>query len=115
MAWVFQFQPILRTSDLMGIVDGSEPCPPMFIPGPTKDSPTQLNPAFTLWEKKDQYLLSWFIATLSEKVLSTVYVLNISRQVWTALANRYVAISKTRIQELRCQLQGLRQGNKTYS
>jgi transposase InsO family protein len=115
MAWVFQFRPILRTNDLMGIVDGSEPCPPKFIPGPTKDSPAKLNPAFTLWEKKDQYLLSWFIATLSEKILSTVYGLETSRQVWCALANRFAAPSKTRIQELRRQLQGLRQGNKSCS
>jgi hypothetical protein len=48
MAWVYQFQPILRTNDLMGIVDGIEPCPPRFIPGPTKDSPDQLNPEFIL-------------------------------------------------------------------
>jgi hypothetical protein len=48
MTWVFQFRPILRTNDLMGIVDGSEPCPPKFIPGLTVDSPAQLNPAFTL-------------------------------------------------------------------
>jgi hypothetical protein len=99
----------------MGIVDGSEPCPPKFIPGPTKDSPAQLNPAFTLWEKKDQYLLSWFIATLFEKVLSTIYELETSRQVWCALANHFAAPSKTRIQELRCQLQGLCQGNKSCS
>jgi hypothetical protein len=58
MAWVFQFQPILRTNDLMDIIDGFETCPPKFIPDPIMDSPTQLNPAFTLWEKKDQYLLS---------------------------------------------------------
>jgi hypothetical protein len=46
------------TNNFMGIVDGTEPCPPRFIPGLTKDSPNQLNPEFTLWEKKDQYLLS---------------------------------------------------------
>jgi hypothetical protein len=53
MAWVHQFQPILRTNDLMGIVDGTEPCPPRYIPGPTKDSPDQLNREFILWEKND--------------------------------------------------------------
>jgi hypothetical protein len=113
MAWVYQFQPILRTNDLMGIVDGTEPCPPRFIPGLTKDSPNQLNLEFTLWEKKDQYLLSWFITTLSKKVISIVYGLNTSRQVWFALANRYAAPSKTRIQDLRRQLQILRQGDKS--
>jgi hypothetical protein len=50
-----------------------------------------------------------------KKVLSTVYGLDTSQQVWCALANRYAAPSKTRIQKLRRQLQGLRQGNKTCS
>jgi len=44
MACVYQFQPILCTNDLVGIVDVTKPCPPMYIPGPTKDSPNQLNP-----------------------------------------------------------------------
>jgi hypothetical protein len=48
MAWVYQFQPILRTNELMGIVDGTELCPPRFISGPTKDSLDQLNPKFIL-------------------------------------------------------------------
>jgi hypothetical protein len=48
-------------------------------------------------------------------VISTVYGLNTSRQVWSALANRYAAPSKTRIQDLRCQLQILRQGDKPCS
>jgi hypothetical protein len=28
LQWQTQFMPALRTYDLMGIVDGSEPCPP---------------------------------------------------------------------------------------
>jgi hypothetical protein len=26
--WLSQIRPVLRTNDFMGIVDGSEPCPP---------------------------------------------------------------------------------------
>lgn len=48
-------------------------------------------------------------------MISTVYELNISRQVWYALANQYAAPFKTRIQDLRRQLQVLRQGNKPCS
>ena len=32
MVWVCQFLPILKTSGLMGIVDGTEPCPPKILP-----------------------------------------------------------------------------------
>jgi hypothetical protein len=115
MAWSYQFRPILRSNDLMGIVDGTKPCPPKFIPSSDKNTPDQLNPEFVLWDKKDQYRLSWFIATLSEKVISTIYGLETSQKVWSTLANRYAAPSKTRIQDLRRQLQGLRQGNKSCS
>jgi hypothetical protein len=30
-SWVTQINPILRTHDLMGIVDGSEPCPQKYF------------------------------------------------------------------------------------
>jgi hypothetical protein len=53
MAWSYQFRPILRANDLMGIVDGTEPCPPKFIPSSDKNTPDQLNPEFVLWDKKD--------------------------------------------------------------
>ena len=58
----------------MGIVDGSDPCPPEFLVD--AEGKKTLNPEFTLWTKKDQYLLSWINFTLSEDVLSTVYGLD---------------------------------------
>jgi hypothetical protein len=116
LAWEFQFQPILRTYGLMGIVDGSEPCPPKFLPlavgsSADKGSPS-LNPEYTIWERKDQFILSWFIATLTEKVVPTIYGMTTSKQVWSALANRYANPSRSRINQLRRQLQMLRQGTK---
>jgi hypothetical protein len=30
--WTAQFIPVLKIHDLFGIVDGSEPCPPQFLP-----------------------------------------------------------------------------------
>jgi hypothetical protein len=51
--------------------------------------------------------------TLSKKVLSTIYGLEISRQVWTALANQFANQSKTRVANLKKQLQSLHQGSKS--
>jgi hypothetical protein len=77
LAWEFQFQPILKTYGLMGIVDGSKPCPPKFLPtaaGSSADKESlSLNPEYTTWERKDPFILSWFIATLTEKVVPTIY------------------------------------------
>jgi hypothetical protein len=87
LSWLTQFLPILRSTDSMGFIDGSESCPPKFL---SDDSNKQtLNPEFTTWQRKDQTILSWINITLSKKVLSTIYGLDTSRQVWSALANQF--------------------------
>lgn len=47
--------------------------------------------------------------------MSTVYGLDTSKQVWTALANRFASQSHSRIAHLKRQLQNLTQGSKTCS
>jgi hypothetical protein len=74
---------------------------------------TTPNLAYSVWVKTDQYILSWINLNLSESVLSTVYGLHTSRQVWLSLATQYASESKTRISQLRRQLQTLQQGSKT--
>jgi hypothetical protein len=113
LGWTTQFLPILRTHDLLGIVDGSEPCPPKLI---TDDKGVEsLNPEFTIWNKKDQCILSWINLTLSEKVLSTVYGLDTSKQVWNTLATKFANDSRSRIANLKRQLLSLHQGSLTCS
>lgn len=51
--------------------------------------------------------------TFSKKVLSTIYGLETSRQVWIALANQFANQSKTRVANLKKQLQSLHQGSKS--
>lgn len=100
---------ILKTHDLLGIVDGSEPCPPQFIPvtDETGKVTDQLNPKYTLWQKKDQFLLSWINTTLSANVLSSVYGLDTFRQVWDSLATRFASHSRSIIFYSKKQLQTL--------
>jgi hypothetical protein len=113
LMWLTQVLPILRHHELLGIVDGSEPCPPKFI---TNDEQKEvLNPEFTVWNKKDQYLLSVITSSLTESVLASVYGLHTSKQAWTALATRFASQSKSRISHLKKQLQTLAQGPKTCS
>lgn len=51
----------------------------------------------------------------SQKVLSTVYGLNTSRQVWAALASRFASQSRSHISHLKKQLQSLHQGAQSCS
>jgi hypothetical protein len=112
-SWVTQINPILRTHDLMGIVDGSEPCPQKYLTDSKGEE--KLNPEYLIWNKKDQYLLSVITSSLSEKVLAIVYGLNTSHQAWTALATKFASKSKSRIANLKKQLQNLSQGSKSCS
>jgi hypothetical protein len=111
LLWLSQIVPILKGHELMGIADGSEPCPPPFlINDEGKEVP---NPLHSIWIKKDQCLLSWINVTLTESVLASVYGLHTSRQVWTTLANRFASQSRSRISHLKRQLQSLHQGSKS--
>jgi hypothetical protein len=92
--WVSHFNPILNAYDLMGFVDGTKPCPPKFVTDENGQATTVINPAYSLWQKKDQCLLSWFNTTLLDHVLSSLYGLKTVRQVWTTLATQYANQSK---------------------
>ncbi len=63
--------PTLKSHELIGIADGSDPCPPSSIlDDANKPVP---NPSYAIWIKKDQFLLSWININLAEPVLATVY------------------------------------------
>ncbi|RVW41864.1 Retrovirus-related Pol polyprotein from transposon RE1 [Vitis vinifera] len=96
--------PVLKSHDLMGFVDGSESCPSKSLDG-------SLNPAYILWNKKDQCVLSWINATLSDKVLASVYGITSAREVWSSLANKFASQSRTRVHHLKGKLQTLHQGS----
>lgn len=74
---------------------------------------SSLNPAYVVWQKKDVCLLRWILASLSEKLVSTVYGLETSKQVWTTLQTRFSSQSRSRISHLKRQLQTLTQGTKS--
>jgi hypothetical protein len=95
----------------LSIVDGLELCPTKHTT--IVEDKQVVNPAYVLWNKKDQLVLSWLIATLTSNVLSTVYGLNTSRQVWISLAARYASQSKSRITHLKRQLQTMRQDSRS--
>lgn len=73
--WVSQLLPILRSNGLLEFVDGTEPCPQQF----TLDSDGR--PEYALWHKKDHFVLGWLNATLSDKVLPSIFGITSAKQV----------------------------------
>jgi hypothetical protein len=113
--WVSHFTPILKAYELIGFTGGSKPCPSKFLIDETGNTTKVINPEYSLWQKKDQCLLSWFNTTMFNRMLSSLYGLTTAKQVWTTLSTRYASQSKTRISYLKRQLQTLNHGTKSCS
>ncbi|KAF9677648.1 hypothetical protein SADUNF_Sadunf08G0129400 [Salix dunnii] len=109
LTWSVQLQVFLRSHDLSGMIDGSEEAPSKLL---ADNSP---NPAYTVWFRKDNCVLSWLLASISEKLVSTVFSLKTSKQVWDSLQTRFSATSQSRIALLKRQLQTIVQGNRSCS
>ena len=63
--------PILQSHELLGFVEGTEPCPTKSFTD--SDGKEYTNPEYILWLKKDQFVMSWLNASLTDKVISTLY------------------------------------------
>jgi hypothetical protein len=104
LTWLFQIESLIWSSNLIRIIDGSEIFPPQFL----SNEERSLNPEFTCWTKKDQFLLGWINTTLSKRVLSTVFKLKTFKLVWSSLANKFASKSNSRVAHIKRKLQGLR-------
>lgn len=123
LMWKFQFMLLLKGYDLHGYVDGTLSCPSRMIPktsttdagSPNNTTTTAINPEYTAWVKQDQILLGWLLSSPTEPVLAQIVGLETSYDVWNALQCHFASRSRSRIMQLRRELQLLKKGNKTMS
>ncbi|KAJ8624154.1 hypothetical protein MRB53_032684 [Persea americana] len=111
LLWRAQFEPLLMSHDLMGFVDGSNPCPEKYQRDKDEKVISMIDPAILNWNRQDQNLLSWIHATLSEHVLSQVVSLRTSHAVWTAIERHFASLYLVHTIELKRQLQSLQKGS----
>ena len=71
--------------------------------------------SYSIWFRKDNFVLNWLLASISKKLISTVFSLKTSKQVWDSLQTRIPATPRSRIALLKRQLQTIVQGNWLYS
>ncbi|KAJ0082424.1 hypothetical protein Patl1_10400 [Pistacia atlantica] len=94
----------------MGIVDGSELCPPQFSSDEQRAEGI-LNSAYVVWQYKDQMVLGWIVSSLSPAVVSTIYGLETSQLAWQSLGARFAVPLTSRISLIKRKLQSLQQGS----
>ena len=106
ISWKLQFQTLFIGHDLVGYIDGSNPCPPA-VQGNT----TTPNPFYNFWIRQDQLILNAIIASISPTIIPFIAQSTTSRQAWSILANTYAKPSRGRIKQLKHQLKHLTIGN----
>ncbi|KAF9587441.1 hypothetical protein IFM89_002622 [Coptis chinensis] len=75
--WKSLFIPVLSSFDLLGFVDGSNPCPNKYVETTIANTTTRvINDKFQEWKRGDQQVLIWLNATIFKSLL--LYVVGIN-------------------------------------
>ncbi|KAJ4966240.1 hypothetical protein NE237_018089 [Protea cynaroides] len=98
MLWKSLFEPILHGHKLMHLIDGSTPFPI------TSDSP---------FYEKDQMLLSWINAILSESALPYIVGVSSAKAAWDLLKTRYASATPAHVMSLKRQLSRIKKGSQS--
>ncbi|KAJ0076272.1 hypothetical protein Patl1_34415 [Pistacia atlantica] len=98
----------LNSHDLIGYIDGTITSPAETI----EDAP---NPTYAIWFREDNCVKSWILASISEKLVASLYGTRTAKQAWDSLQTRFASASRSRVALLKRQIQTLSQGNKTCS
>ncbi|KAK9107382.1 hypothetical protein Syun_023393 [Stephania yunnanensis] len=85
-AWLLQFTTLLTGYDLFGFIDGARTCLEETI---NTNGVTNVNPAYHLWRRQDQFILSAFIGALSPSMITFIATATTSFEAWTILNSMF--------------------------
>ena len=112
--WKSQILSTVRAHDLESFLLNTKLKPDENIVDSTNaDQSPQINPAYVLWRRTDQFVLSWLLSSISEQMLGHVLHCKSASEVWIVLKQTFSAKSKTRALQLRLFLQTMKKGNSS--
>ncbi|KAH9699463.1 retrovirus-related pol polyprotein from transposon RE1 [Citrus sinensis] len=92
----------IRGNRLEKFIDESITPPPSHIAQRYDDELRSVeNPEFATWRAQDQILLGWLLSSMSEGIISLVFNLETSLEVWKAVETQFGSQSKSRLLHLR--------------
>ncbi|CAN6452825.1 unnamed protein product [Victoria cruziana] len=121
LIWKRQIVPFIRGRGLYDHLDRRYPAPPSMLLQETVEGDGKIityevpNPEYDKWVERDQTLVAYITATLSERVLQTIPDDTTAFDLWILLANSYAQVSEARILQLKWQFQSLRKGTKSIN
>ncbi|CAN6462901.1 unnamed protein product [Victoria cruziana] len=121
LIWKRQIVPFIRGRGLYGHLDGRCPAPSPMLLQETVEGDGKIityevsNPEYDKWVEKDQTLIAYITATLSERILQTIPNDTTALDLWVLLASSYAQVLEARILQLKWQFQSLRKGTKSVN
>ena len=119
--WKSQILTSVRANGLEDFLDNSKPCPEQFSSDGVINSDSDAteitaaegvreNPAFAIWKRKDQMLLSWLMSAISLEILSLVVNSKTSLEIWISLEQQFGSETFAKKVHLKIMLNNLRKG-----
>jgi hypothetical protein len=115
MLWKFQITSTLKTYKLLDVVNGSYPCPEMYIRDTNGAATSVVNRDFIQWDTKDQALISMISATLSPSALALVIGQKSAKSVWDTLEKRFTSFSRSNILSLKRDLHSIKKNSDSIN
>ena len=109
LIWRSQVLASIRGNRLEKFIDDEVIPPPSHIAQRVDDEFRYVeNPEFITWRSQDQVLLGWLLSSMSEGIISMVFNLETSLEVWKAIKVQFGSQSKSRLLHLRYMINSTR-------
>ena len=104
LIWKNQLLNVVIVNGLEGSLDNTRLYPPKFL----DLQQLIINPEYSLWQRYNRLIMSWFYAFLFENVMTQIMGYNTASEIWLALGQIYASASMARLVKLCTQLQSLK-------
>jgi hypothetical protein len=111
LLWRAQLLPYLRSSRLIGYLDGTLVAPAPQIAASTETGELVPNPTYEQWYNTDQQLLSGLLSSMSEEVLRDVIDATTSKEVWDSIRTKFSSSTRACTVQLRVELTTVKKGD----
>ncbi|KAK6144727.1 hypothetical protein DH2020_021547 [Rehmannia glutinosa] len=112
--WKAHVLSTVRAHGFEGFLFGTELLPPKFVASAVGSSSTSLpNSDYTVWMRRDQFLLRWMLYSIGESMLGHVSRCSTSHEVWIIFEKLFQSQSKARSMQIQFMLQIAKKGDLT--
>lgn len=102
VCWSRNVKRALRAKNKLGFITGQIPKPSSVV-----------DPAYDLWERCNDMVISWLLNSISPSIKASLMFVDNARELWDELHSRLSQHNATRIFQLRKELASLKQGADT--